>query len=117
MAKSTRLFRGLPVVDATRPMILTLKQRDASKGFGQMATACAVVRAIKRQEHVEGVVHLSKIFIRRNDHWERYNVPPSLRTEIVVMDRGGDVMGGDFRLTPPSPSMRFGAARAKAKPT
>ena len=29
--KSTRLFRGLPVVDATRPMTLHIKQIDAKR--------------------------------------------------------------------------------------
>jgi hypothetical protein len=112
---STRLFRGLPVIDATMAMVLHVRRSDLVGGYTMLQNYCVVAHAIKREQHREAWVHRSMAFVREGDHWVRYRLTGSLKLEVMVHDRGGEFKAGDYRLSPPPPSIHFGAAAYTAQ--
>lgn len=118
MAQSKRLFRGLPVVDATHATSITLTKRDIMKGDAREASYCAVAHAFKREQKREAVVHTSMVYIREGGRWLRYPVPERLRIEIIVFDRFGNLAEGEYELRPPKRYQRLDyKPPSKAKPT
>src|SRR6185503_11260134 len=97
---------GLPVIDAKRPIKLSITLDDIKKANTKAPNACAVARACQRQLHVlEARVHLSRIYLRTNDsNWVRYSTPRCIRSEIIAFDRGGAFQPIDAVLGPLSPS-------------
>lgn len=101
---------GLTVIDATKPIKLVITKRDIELGNTKNPAACAAARAAVRQFHVEAArVHLSRVFLKINGKWRRYEAPGSLRTEIVSFDRGGGFRPGEHYLAAPRPSHKTGA--------
>lgn len=116
MRKSIGTFMGLPVYQATRPLILTVTDRDVVHSKKRSPGECAGAKAICRQEHVdEAYVYLSRTFIRRKDHYIRYATPPRMRTEIVSFDRSKIFEPGEYKLMPLSPSQRTPGGHVKTK--
>jgi len=101
MAQSKRLFRGLPVVDATEATTITVTKRDIVNGEAREENYCVVARAFRREQHREAVVHTTKVYIRDGERWLRYPVPERLRIEIIVSDRHGAFAAGEYELRPP----------------
>lgn len=110
MKRSTRFYRGLPVIDATVPMVIHVKRSDLVNGYTMLQNYCVVAHAVKREFKRECWVHRSTAYLREDDHWVRYTLPPSLKFEVACHDRGGEFKAGDYRLKPPPPSIRFGSA-------
>lgn len=105
-------IKGRKVVDATKPLVVTIQPRDISKGKDKRPEACAAAKAAVRgiPNCVEARVHLSRVYIKRRDRdvWERYNTGGALRSEIMAFDRGGRFEPGEYTLTPLAPSQRTG---------
>ena len=99
---------GLPVLDAKRPLKLSITKGDIARAATSIKEpkGCAVARACMRELHVkEARVHLSRIYLRTNDsNWVRYLTPKELRSEIIAFDRGGSFQPCEVRLTPVPPS-------------
>lgn len=112
-----RNLEGLPVFDAKKPITLTVNKRDIANADKKDPSCCAVALACKRELHaVEVRVHLSRTYIRTNkNNWLRYFTPPSMRSEIVIFDRGGRFLEGEFTLAPISPSKTKRGAQGSAK--
>lgn len=93
---------GLPVVDAKKPLILEVTSDDIAHSNPKDKAGCAAAVAAMRQEGVtKALVHLSKVYIKRNNHYERYEAPKKLRTEVVAFDRGGTFEPDEFQLNAP----------------
>jgi hypothetical protein len=108
-------INGKRVVDATRPLHITVTARDAAGGKRNDPGGCAAARAIVRGYRDTGAkqarVHLGRTYVEYDDRWVRYNTPISLKTEITSFDRGTKAAyaTGDYNLAPIQPSNRFGA--------
>lgn len=109
MSRVTQI-RGLPVIDAKRSLAVQVKQSDITRSRVQAPDRCAMARACYRELHcLEVRVHLSRTYIRTNDHcWVRYFTPGALRDEIIAFDRGGRFEPGAFILSAPPPHAVLG---------
>lgn len=93
-------INGKPVVDATKPIIVTVTKRDVKNGQRKDPGGCAMALAAKRTCHAKSArVHVGRTYIEYDDKWVRYNTSNSLRTELVSFDRGQVFLEGDFRLS------------------
>lgn len=107
-------INGKKVVDAKKPLKITITARDANGASRRDPGNCAAARAIVRGYREEGAtgarVHLGRTYIEYDDKWVRYNTPRSLKTEIVSFDRktNPEYSCGEYNLAPPSPSERIG---------
>jgi len=100
---------GKRVVDAKKPLILEVTGDDIKHSNPLDPAGCAAAVAVMRQEGVaKAYVHLSKVYIERRTHWERFDNPRALRQEVVVFDRKGEFAPDEFKLNPPSPSQKLG---------
>jgi len=100
---------GKHVVDAKKPLMLEVTADDIRHSNPLDPAGCAAAVAVMRQEGVaKAYVHLSKVYIERRTHWERFDNPRALRQEVVVFDRKGEFAPDEFKLNPPSPSQKLG---------
>ena len=101
-----RSIDGLPVIDAKKPLTIHVNKKDIDNAEKKDPAYCAVALACRRELHaVEVRVHLSRTYIRTNkSNWVRYFTPPAMRNEIVIFDRGGRFLEGEFTLSPITPS-------------
>jgi len=100
---------GLPVYDATDTLLIEVLPVDISERRRQDPEHCAIAEACKRELHVtEARVYLSRLYVHRGDHWERYQLTETIRSEIQSFDRGGGFSTGHYRIVPVSPSKRVG---------
>ncbi len=105
---------GLPVVDAKKPLILEVTADDIKHSNPLDPAGCAAAIAAMRQEGVtKAFIHLSKAYImnKQKTHYERYEAPRRLRTEVVAYDRGGSFEPNEFELKAPSASKTVEGAR------
>lgn len=108
--RQTQTIDGLPVYDATEPLMIEVLPADISRRRRLDPERCAVAEACKRELQVqEARVYLSRLYVHQGDHWLRYVLPESIRSEIQTFDRGGGFSTGTYRITPPVPSKRVGA--------
>ena len=103
---------GKKVIDATKPLHISISKRDATLGKTKDPGSCAAARAIIRTivDVKAARVHLGRTYIEYDDKWVRYKTPESLKLEIVSFDRGAkkEYSEGDYTLYAPSPSSRLG---------
>jgi hypothetical protein len=100
---------GIKVVDAIKPLDVTITPRDIRDGDNKDPRACAAARALKREQGAtDARVHIGRTYLKIENQWIRYFTPQAMRTEIITFDRGGQFMPGTYRLTPPPPSERLG---------
>jgi hypothetical protein len=85
-------INGKPVIDATKSLRIQISREDAGRGKtkdpGQCAAARAILRVVPTAKGAR--VHLGRTYIETDKEWVRYTTPPSLKTEIVSFDRGGE---------------------------
>ena len=117
---------GLPVVDAKRPLILTITAGDIKKATPGDPSCCAAAKALERQDGVKGArVHMGRVYVLTGKKWHRYETPASMRSEIIAFDRRTSFMPGLYKLGAISPSQHTGKqqgsktnqTRAKSAPT
>ena len=103
----TMKINGLPVVDATRKVILTITPQDIKIGSPGQEDSCAVAKACLRQFKCRAVrVHLARIYMLVGKKWLRYVTPGSIRSEIIAFDRRSSFKPGDYTINPLEPSHR-----------
>jgi hypothetical protein len=110
MSRITQI-NGLPILDAKRPLVVTVTRGDVSRSRETHAPAsCAMARACLRELHcVEVRVYISRTYIRMNENnWQRYVTPTGLRNQILAMAAGDGFEPGEFCLHDPPPSKRLG---------
>ena len=103
---------GKKVVDAKKPLRISISKADAAKGKTKDPGACAAARAIVRTiaDCKSARVHLGRTYIEFPDRWVRYKTPEGLKVEIVSFDRGSkaEYTEGEYTLYAPSPTDRIG---------
>jgi hypothetical protein len=97
---------GLPVVNITKRMRLTISAKEARTGKSRAPSQCAAALAAVRQvpRCTEARVHIGRIFMKVGNKWLRGKVPEALRTEIATFDRGGTFAPGEYIIRPLAPS-------------
>ena len=111
MSKRSRLIDGLPVVDATKDVFITVNTADVNGSKKLNPEQCTAARAGKRLLGTEVKVYLTRTYIKRKDHWVRFITPQSVSREITSFDRGSNFSLGDYVLKAPSERSRLGAHR------
>lgn len=107
---------GLKVVDATKPLTITVTAQDVKKGDTKDPASCAAARSLVRSGAcTEARVHLGRTYLKTKTpagvaRWVRYRTPMAIRTEVVSFDRGAQFTPGEYTLKPLGP---FDRARAK----
>jgi hypothetical protein len=112
---------GIPVVDSTKPLKITITKADVKRGQTKDSGACAAAIAIKREMHAtDARVHIGRTYVKTSDRWLRFETPPSLRSEIIAFDRGGEFEPGEHTLKKLRPShfssKRQGGASRNQRP-
>lgn len=109
-------IEGKKVIDAKRPLVLSITPKDVAKGKKRAPDCCAAAQACVRQLKADQArVFLSRVYVEFPDKWVRYSTPPALRTEIVSFDRGHRFEAGDYKLAPLQPSVKIGKPRKHAR--
>ena len=93
---------GKRVVNATKPVTITITPRDVASGDNKNPSACAAAKAAKHsiEECISARVHIGRVYIEQDKKWVRYNTPDSLKQEIIAFDRGGTFAPGEYILRP-----------------
>lgn len=98
---------GAVVVDAKKPIVLKITDKDVQLGNNKDPGACAAARCLLRKPDVEQArVHIGRTYLKVAGKWTRYKTSKALRTEIVAFDRGGSFEPGTYSLSPLSPAER-----------
>lgn len=110
MSTAIRSIDGLPVIDAKHDLELEIVSRDCKGGDPLRPESCAAARAARRQFDAYDVrIHLTRVYIRTNKgNWQRYIASDRLHQEVIVFDRGGEMMPGKYMLLSPKKSQRIG---------
>lgn len=103
MANKRRMkIDGLPVLDATKKVVISIGNSDIKNGNSKDPAGCAAARACVRQ--LQGVeqarVHLGRIYLKIGKRWLRYQTPDAIRSEVIAFDRGGSFEPGDYVIAP-----------------
>jgi hypothetical protein len=104
-------LKGSAVEDAKHDLVLIILPRDIKFASKKNNMACVVAKACSRQEKMEALIHLTKMYLRNGGNWIRYCLPPALRNELIVFDRGGAFVPGTYVLTAPRGVIRLGIKR------
>jgi hypothetical protein len=100
---------GLPVYDATEPLIIEIIKADIHARDRKNPEKCALAQACKRELHVtEARAYLSRLYVKHGDHWLRYQLPEAVRQEVASFDRGGGFSQGTYRIPPLPQHQRAG---------
>lgn len=110
-----RFFRGLPVLEATEPLRITVLREDIGKATRLDPNKCVFAQACKRLFDSHAV-----LFLRRRAYVElpdsrgrrvvfRYIIDNEMLEKIVTFDKTGVAPEGGFVLQPPSVSMTIEA--------
>tara|TARA_R100000306_G_C4281676_1_gene95404 strand:- start:125 stop:541 length:417 start_codon:yes stop_codon:yes gene_type:complete len=103
-------LKGNKVVDATKDLVLIVMQKDVDFASRKKNHSCAVAKACARQEKMEALIHLTRVYLRNGEeHWTRYILPPSLRGELIAFDRGGTFIPDTYVLLAPKKSEKLGS--------
>jgi hypothetical protein len=94
---------GLPIYDATSPMVIHVVSRDIKEQKRKDPENCAIAKACQRELSAERVrVHLSRTYVKfaGSNFWLRFQTSNAARTEIAVTDKGGTFAEGSYMLLP-----------------
>jgi hypothetical protein len=110
MSRIKKLFPNVKIVkDADTAVAVEVTASDNRQGATKDPEDCAMARACKREYGLDGVIiSLSKAYLVKGDTAIRYEVPPSLRSEVVSFDRNKTFEPGVYSLSPVSAEHRFG---------
>lgn len=96
--------------DATRDLVLSINARDIAGAVRKENDACAAANAICRQAgYKEARVYKTTTYVKKPDgSWLRFITPRDLYMEIMVFDRGGKMLAGDYKLLAPKGHKKLG---------
>lgn len=115
MARKIQTLEGLPVYDADAPLMLDIGQADIHSRWRKFPDKCAVAEACKRQLHVtRALAYRSRLYVLHDEgtakaHWKRYQMPETVRNEVITFDKGGGFTPGTYRIPTMPPSKIAGA--------
>lgn len=96
-------------VDSDSPIEIDVARGDVARGRKKEGDACAMARAICRQEAADGaIVGLSSSYIIKGNKAIRYITPTTVGREITSFDRHETFEPGTYHLSPVSKSRKLG---------
>lgn len=96
------------VIDAKRPVIVHVTDKDCKGAEPLNPTECALAKATKREFKVDAVViGLSTSYLIKGKKAIRFVTGQAIAREIVSFDRHSDFQPGEYRLVPKSPGSSF----------
>jgi len=104
------------LVDADKPVVITVTENDQITGHIMEETECALAVACKRQFKGGAIIGLSASYIIKGTRAIRYKTSNSISREIVTFDRHKDFSPGVYTLVPFSPANRLQNRTRKYKP-
>lgn len=106
--KNARMYKGLPLIDATSDMEICVTKSDVSKSRKNDPLNCAAANAIKRIMHTDAEVHISRTYVKDGDkRYIRFLTPSSISREITSFDRSSIFEPGTYNLKAPNASARL----------
>ncbi len=110
-----RLFPQVEqVVEAKRPVKVSVTERDCAAGKRLQADECALAKAAKRQYRADGaVIGLTSSYIIKGKRAIRFETTDAIAREITSFDRHHDFAPGDYCLSAVRPSQRRGGRKPK----
>jgi len=92
---------GLPMKNATQPVIVVVTQHDVVYSRKANSKDCALACASRRIPGVKrGFFFRTTAWLERDDGFFRYALPQSVQSEIVAFDRSKQFAPGAYRLAP-----------------
>ena len=90
------------VVDSKKGLTIEVTGRDVSSSKRKKHSECAMAVACKRALNLDGVIiSMSKAYLIKDGTATRFDVPASIRTEVVSFDRGSGFETGEYELKKP----------------
>ncbi len=111
MKRKQRTYEGLPVMDATDPVVLHITKADVQGAKKNDPAHCAAAVAGKREYKKEVRVFLTRTYVKEKTHWTRYINPERVTREIVSFDRGSTFVPGAYKVDAAPKAARLGAPR------
>jgi hypothetical protein len=111
LTRIQRLFPNVKIVkDATEPIAVEVTARHNKQGTMKDPEDCAMARACKEVYGLDGVIiSLSKAYLVKGDVAIRYEVPTSLRSEVISFDRNHTFEPGVYSLSPITAKHKLGS--------
>lgn len=106
------------VVDAKKPIVITVTPEDGTTDGVRDHTKCAFAQACERQEHADAaIVSVRSAYVVKGDKAVRYRVPETVSREVVAFDRsnGDGFAPGKYQLKVYSKRDRIGNYRPSGK--
>lgn len=109
-------INGLKVVDARKPIHITITKSDCAKGATKNPSSCAAALSCMREVPgcTQARIHLGRTYLKMGSKWVRYQTPAPLRGEIISFDRGASFEPGEYTLGRISPVNRFGVRQGSS---
>lgn len=102
------------VVDAKRPVKITVTKADTNNKAVKNHKECALAIACKRKGADAAIICVKTAYLITGTKAVRYLLPGSVSREITSFDRNAGFEPGEYHLCRISPSLEMGAKR-KAK--
>lgn len=98
------------VVDATERVFVRVSKKDSASGRKKDPARCALARACKRMEGVDGaIINVGFSYLIKKNVAVRYKTSVAVGREITSFDRHQDFAAGtDYLLSAVSPSQQLG---------
>ncbi len=106
----------LRLVDAKRPLAISVEPDDIRKSKRKDSTSCAFACAAKRSLGAKNAYFFrSTAWLEYDKKIVRYMLPASAQKEIVAFDRSRSFEPGEFRLTAPCKSQTMAAVKSRSE--
>ncbi len=113
--RRVKMFEGLPVVDASADVCVSVTPADIRNASTKQPGKCAAAVAGSRELKREVKVFLSRMYVKdeAKKRWVRFITPGNAAREIISFDRGSAFEPGDYTFKAPSPCQRLGTPRSR----
>lgn len=110
---------GLPVIDATTDLKLSITPEDIKKSRKKDPSKCAAAQALSRTFKTEAKVFMSRTYVKSPDKksWMRFITPEPIAREITSFDRGSSFECGEYKLRRPAKAQQLGHDRGESTRT
>lgn len=108
------------VVDAKGPVNIEVLPEDLNTAEVRKHQTCAMAVACKRALKLDGAIFgINTAYLIQGNKGTRYQVPESVRREVVSFDRGAPsgFVAGEYHLKPICPSRKLGTNHRGGHPS
>jgi hypothetical protein len=103
------------VVDAKKSITLVVTPKHVKNAIKKDPANCAYALCVKEALHAdEALIFRTRAYVRMGEKWTRYVVPDSVARELIVLDRGGEMEPGTYRLKAVTESSKLGVSHPRS---